>query len=141
MEQPAPKEPMGFGPIAAIIILVAYLGFEVTMLNSQRYRTEPLFIHHEFVTADQATRLCGDPGAEERQKFQANFQAVKRKALSELQSTYPQATAEELTRQLDSLAGERIGEVDAFIASNGCEHMDVWRWVKLHEVRARLNLK
>ncbi len=141
MNEPGQKQAMGFGPIAAILILVGYLGFEVTMLNAQRYRTEPLFVHHEFVTADQATLRCGDPGAEERQRFQSNLQAVERNALAELRETQPQAAAEELMRQLEALATERIDEVDAFIDANGCKHKDVWRWVKLHEVRARLNLR
>ncbi len=141
MNKTAQKETMGFGPIAALVILVGYLGFELTMLSAQKYRTEPLFVHYEFVTADQAVMRCGDPGAEERQRFQSNFQAVRRKAFADLRETNPQASQDELSRELDALATQRISEVDAFIDANGCKHKDVWRWVKLHQVRARLNLK
>ncbi len=132
---------MSLGAIAAVVIVLGYVGLELSTLHTQRYRTEPLFIFNEFVTADQATARCGDPGEEERHRFQSNFQAVKRKALVELQETQPQAATAELVRQLDALATERIGEVNQFIDNNGCEHTDVWRWVKLHEVRARLNLR
>ncbi len=141
MNQPAQKERTGFGAIAAIAILVGYLGFEVSILHTQKYRTEPLYVHNEFVTANQATLRCGDPGAEERQRFQSNFQVVRRQALKQLQETDPQAAEQELSRQLDTLATGRIDEVNRFIDANGCGHKDVWRWVKLHEVRARLSLK
>ena len=42
---------------------------------------------------------------------------------------------------LKQLRQERIQEVDLFIDENGCQDQMVWRWVKLHEVRARLNLR
>jgi hypothetical protein len=141
LNEPAPKQTSSLGAIAAIVIVVGYVGLELSTLHTQRYRTEPLFIFDEFVTADHAAQRCGEPDAEERERFQSNFQVVRRKALAELQEAKPQATAAELTSRLDSLAAERTGEVDAFIDSNGCEHTDVWRWVKLHEVRARLNLR
>lgn len=141
MSDPPQKETRSFGAIAAVVVVMGYVGLEISTLHTQRYRTEPLFVFNDFVTADQATLRCGDPGTEERQRFQSNFEAVKRRALDELKETDPQAVAAALLDQLDALAAERSGEVDAFIDTNGCEHMDVWRWVKLHEVRARLNLK
>jgi len=128
------------GVVVAAVVL-GYLGLELSALHSQRYRAEPLFVHNEFVTADQATRRCGNPGAEERQRFQSNFEAVQRKALAALQEAEPQATSKALAAELDKRSQERISEVDAFIDANGCGHTDAWRWVKLHEVRARLNLR
>ncbi|MEM0955850.1 MAG: hypothetical protein AAGI24_17045 [Pseudomonadota bacterium] len=141
MSEPAQKPSLGLGGIAVLVIVAAYVGLEFSVLHTQRYRAEPLYIHNEFVTANQATLRCGDPDPKVWQRFQSNFQGMRHRALAQLQEATPQAGADELVAQLDSAVASRVGEVNAFIDANGCKHMDVWRWVKLHEVRARLNLR
>lgn len=132
---------MKISSILAILVVLIYAGLEISTLHTQRYRTEPLFIHGQFVSADHATERCGEPEAEERARFRSNFRAVQRNALEDLQEDSPDATEESLRRRLDELAATRVMELDALIDSNGCSDPEVRRFVKLHEVRSRLNLK
>ena len=140
MNKAAENSRADWGAVAIMAIVAAYIGLEFSVLHTQRYRAEPLFIHNEFVTAHQATLRCGEPNPDVWQRFQTNFSAIRSRALQQLKENQPQSEAQELVDQLAMLADRRRSEVDAFIDTNGCKHKDVWRWVKLHEVRARLNI-
>ncbi len=132
---------MSIPSVLAIVVVIGYLVFEVSILHKQRYRMEPLFVHNEFVTANHATQRCGEPDEAERQQFLLNFKVVQRNALADLMEKTPETATVEASAELARLRTERESEVDTFIDSNGCDDKQVWRWVKLHDVRANLSLR
>ena len=132
---------MNIGTIIAVVVVIGYIAFEVSTLYQLRHRMEPLYVFDEFVTADRATAKCGAPGPEERDDFLRNFAVVERNALADLAETSPNDSTEAHSAMLEQLRNDRIQEVDLFIEENGCQDQMAWRWVKLHEVRARLNLR
>lgn len=132
---------MNPGAIAFVLIAVGYFALELFAMSRMKYRTEPLYIYEEYVTADTAAMRCSDPDSAERSDFLRNFGAVRRRAAKHLAQENPNVTSAEIATRLDSLKAARSREVIRIIDARNCSDSEVWRWAKLHEVRARLNLR
>ena len=125
----------------AALLVGAYLIFEVTHLQRFSYRMEPGYILDELVHADQAVRRCGGPSETERSRFLRNFEIMQGRALQALLEEDPTLAASEAQARLDEQIAATIQAVDAVVDEQGCKDGQVWRWQKLHSVRARLNLQ
>lgn len=123
----------------AIVAVVAYLGLEVHGLHRARESMEPASIFREFVGARRAVERCG-ADADERADFDGNFAVVAAQASADLAARNPQASDAERDAMLMQQQKAREDEVDALIVAQGCDGKDVWRLLKLHEVRSRLSL-
>lgn len=132
---------MNPGAIVFVVIAVGYFALELSTMHRLKYRTEPLYIYEEYVTADTAAMRCREPDSAERSDFLRNFGAVRRRAAKHLAEENPNESSNEISVRLDSLEAARSREVTEFIDANSCSQSEVWRWAKLHEVRARLNLR
>ena len=132
---------MRLGQVFMTIVVVAYVGLELSTLHTQRYRTEPLFQLDEYTAADTAWRSCGEGDAQERERFESNYAVIQRKAGEQLLEVDPDLTESDVTGQVESLISAQTEAINALLSEGGCEDRTVWRWVKLHEARARLNLK
>ena len=128
------------GPILAVVFVAGYIGLELYFVQKLGYRMEPLYIHNEFVSANHAVERCGSPAAEERERFLRNFSIVADRASEALEQESPETSAQGIALALTQRRAEREREIDALIEAKGCEDMELWRLVKLHEARARLNL-
>ncbi len=131
---------MKAGPILAVIFVAGYIGLEIYFVQKLGYRMEPLYIHNEFVSANYAVERCGSPAGEERERFLRNFSIVTSRASKALEEESPDKSAADIALALAERRTEREREIDALIDAKGCKDMDLWRLVKLHEIRARLNL-
>lgn len=129
------------GLLLAGLAVAGYIGFELYALERLGYRTEPLYIYTQFAAADRAVERCGGPGPDERRRFQRNLEVTRRLALDALAEQYPDEPAAALERRLDERRANRHSEVDALIESRGCASGEAWQLVKLHEIKARLNLR
>ncbi|MEM6707688.1 MAG: hypothetical protein AAF648_02770, partial [Pseudomonadota bacterium] len=125
----------------AIGLIGAYVLFEVTHLQRFAYRMEPDYILDELVRADRAVTLCGSPPDAERQKFLHNLSIVRERAQSALLSSDPSLSPESGRAQVALKIEAAASTVDDVVAGEGCTSAKVWRWIKLHEVRARLNIQ
>jgi hypothetical protein len=133
------KKPSSLAGALAIVAVVAYLGLELHGLHRARDSMEPASIFRDFVGARHAVDRCG-ADAEERAAFDSNFAVVESQALRDLAARNPQSSDAEHRVILEQQRRAREEEVDALIAREGCAGKDVWRLLKLHEVRSRLNL-
>jgi hypothetical protein len=125
-----------------LVLAVGYFGFEISNLHRLGYRMEPAFILDEFAGAHYATLLCGEPAEEESRRFAANFAHVQRRAIADRQElvTGPDGTDPSPGEWLEQQLAERREEVDVLFDTQGCAGPDMKRLLRLHEIRARLNL-
>jgi hypothetical protein len=124
-----------------VLVLIAYVAFELHVLQRSKHRTEPLFIHDRYIEARQATARCGDPDAEQRADFERNLGAVSRRARADLAEQNPGLGEADVERLLDERAAEVAATVNVLVDEKGCEDIEVWKLVKRHELRARQNLR
>jgi hypothetical protein len=131
---------MNKGVVLAVILLVGYAGFETFAVSRVGYRMEPMYIFERFVAVDRAMRVCGEPPAEMRNRFDRNRASVRRRAEEELEDENPG----EASATIDRLLAQRISDteagVDALIAERGCGDIEIFKLTKGYENRARLNL-
>jgi hypothetical protein len=126
---------------AALFFVLLYAGWEVHGLYSSRHLMEPLYIYDQFVGADRAVERCGGAEAGEREKFLRNLDSVTRDAGEDLAEKHPEEDAGAIEARLAELRQEREAEVDALIEAQGCDGKEVWTLLRLHKMRARLNLR
>ncbi len=131
---------MRLGPVLAVVFVAGYIGLELYFVQKLGYRMEPLYIHNEFVSANYAVERCASRAAEERERFLRNFSVVASRAGEALAQESPEKSAQDIALALAQRRAAREREIDALIEAKGCDDMDLWRLVKLHEARARLNL-
>ena len=128
---------MGLTGYITILVVVVYLGFELFGLHKARDRMEPGYVFNEFVGARRAAEACGVKDSQ-KAAFVRNFVAVKARALDALLAAEPDTDAAAL---LATREQAREAEVDALIAAQSCGGKEVWRLLKLHEIRSNLDLR
>ena len=128
---------MGLTGYITILVVVVYLGFELFGLHKARDRMEPGYVFNEFVGARRAAEACGVKDSQ-KAAFERNFVAVKARALDALLAAEPDTDAAAL---LATREQAREAEVDALIAAQSCGGKEVWRLLKLHEIRSNLDLR
>ena len=124
-----------------MLVLLLYMAFELHVLVRNKHRTEPLYIHDRYVEARRAVALCGDPDPQQRAAFERNLAAVSRRARADLAEQNPALDEDGVDRALAERAAAVAGTVDALVDEEGCEATEVWKLVKRHELRARVNLR
>ena len=102
-----------------------------------RDRMEPGYVFNKFVGARRAAEACGVKDSQ-KAAFERNFVAVKACALDALLAAEPDTDAAAL---LATREQAREAEVDALIAAESCGGKEVWRLLKLHEIRSNLDLR
>ena len=131
---------MNKGVIFAVVLLIAYVGFETYAVSRVGYRMEPLYIFERFVEADRAVSVCGEPPAAMREKFARNRRSVRWRAEQELLEQNPGEAGD----KIEGLLAERVlsieSGVDKLIAERGCDDLEIFKLSKGYENRARLNL-
>lgn len=136
---PRPGRPVKHLPLAAAgLIVAAYLGFELYALKRLGYRTEPLYIHDQFVAANRAAERCGDPPPQQWQRFLNNIAFSRRQALAELAA---EPGIQDPAGELAAREAAKAASIDALIDAEGCDAGVAWQLVKLHEIKARLSLR
>ena len=128
------------GTIMAVVVFVAYIGFEGWAAHKVRYRIEPLYIHDRWVEAQHALGRCAEPEPGQLEKFWRNFVSVTRNASEDLAERNPEQSADDITESLQLRAAEREQAVDAVIDAKGCANAQVKVWLRRFEIYARLNL-
>lgn len=128
---------MGITGVITIVVVIVYVGLELYGLHHARERMAPEQVFREFVGARHAMRRC-KPEVPENRDFERNFQAVSARALKALHEQMPEGEGVEV---LANLRRVREAEVDALIRAEGCEGKGVWKLLKVHEIRGRLNLR
>ncbi|MEE4330570.1 MAG: hypothetical protein V2J10_06860 [Wenzhouxiangella sp.] len=131
---------MNQGTILAIIVVVAYLAFEVFAISKVSYRTEPLYIFGRFVAVDRAMALCGAPDSQMRSRFSRNRASVRQRAERELVEGNPGESREVIDRLLAERIQQHESEVDALVEALGCDDIEIFKLKRGYENRARLNL-
>ncbi len=131
---------MKAGPALAILVLAAYIGFEIYALHRAGPRMEPAAILERFTSAQQATARCGEPAATVRADFERNYGHVRRNALEDAAEAAPDEPDATVTARIDAQIRAAQTSTDELIDAKGCEDMEVWRLLQLYEKRARLNL-
>ena len=132
---------MNRAAILWILVVLGYVGFEVSAVRHSQHLFEPLFTFDQFASIQHATQRCGGPDEEQRRRFLSNLPAVRRRAGQELAERDPQRSVEEIERMLDGRTGAREAEVDALIEERGCADSEVWKLLKLYEIRARARVR
>lgn len=131
---------MGLTGYITILVVVVYLGFELFGLHKARDRMEPGYVFNEFVGARHAVALCAD-GERRNADFERNFNAVTERAIRALAESSLDSTIEQATARVSLQQKTRESEVDALVAAEGCDGEQVWRLLKLYEIRSTLNLR
>lgn len=131
---------MRAGALLALIVVVAFLGFELYTLTRLSYRTEPLYIYDQWLRADAAFERCGSGDHSERKAFLRNLSAVRRRAADALADELPGDDDAARDLRLEQRAAQQRQAVLNVVTAGGCGDKQVWRWLKTHEQRARLNL-
>lgn len=131
---------MNQGTILAIIVLIAYLAFEVFAISRVSYRTEPLYIFGQFVAVDRAMALCGEPDSQMRSRFTRNRASVRQRAERELVDRNPDESPDTIDRLLAETIQKHEAEVDALVEELGCNDIELFKLKRGYENRAGLNL-
>jgi hypothetical protein len=132
---------MRTGPVIAVLVLAGYVGFEAWAVKRSGHLIEPANIFDQYIAIDQAAGRCGAPDEKQRKDFERNLAAVTRRARADLAESNATEPADLLDQRLRERADARRAGVDAVIDNQGCESKEIWKLVKLHEQRARLNLR
>lgn len=128
------------GTVIACLAIAGYLAFEVYGVHTQRHLMQPGYIHAQYAGAQRAMARCGDPSPEQRARFERNLAVMARRARQALAEALPGAGSDELDARVAERAAQRVAEVDARVASTGCDDRALWSLMKTYEQRARLNL-
>ncbi|MEM1436370.1 MAG: hypothetical protein AAGG11_20135 [Pseudomonadota bacterium] len=127
--------------VLTVLLVGGYLAFEATHIYRFSHRMEPAYILDEFVVADRAVELCGDVAADKRSRFLKNLDIVRRRALAELETAPdPGTEGPHAQEALVERVRQKEAEVEQHVAEHGCSDSQVWRWLKLHEIRGRLRV-
>jgi hypothetical protein len=132
---------MRTGPVIAILILAGYVGFEAWVVKRSGHLIEPLNIFDQYIAIDRAATACGALDEDQRKDFQRNLDAVTRRARDDLAQIHATEPASAIDRRLRDRADVQRASVDAVIGAGGCQSKEIWKLLKLHEQRARLNLR
>lgn len=128
------------GPILALLIVAAYLGFEIFAVTKVAYRLEPVYIFERFVAMDRAMSRCGDPAPDVQSRFTGNRDSVRQRAELELREQNPEETPQAIDRRLAEIVHSQEATVDALIDQLGCDDIEVFKLTRGYENRARLNI-
>lgn len=123
-----------------VLLIAGYIGFEATHVYRFKHRMETGYILDELVVADRAVELCGEVPEAQRERFLHNLGVMRRRALAELEAAGGSEPDAAVEPTLEARLDEKRAEVEAHVAEYGCSDSQVWRWMKLHEVRARLRV-
>lgn len=122
--------------LLGVVVVVGYFAFEVSNLHRLKYRTEPAFILNEFASAYYAVEACPVADAKQTSDFTRNYAHVRRNALKDAQAQ--ETSAEETVSRIIDGAKATVNEL---LLVDGCNGTELKRLQKLHQVRARLNLR
>ncbi|MEL7537040.1 MAG: hypothetical protein AAFM91_08305 [Pseudomonadota bacterium] len=131
---------MNFGGIAFVVIIVAFIGFEMHAASRNSYRMEPEHVFGQFASADRAVSECKTPQLDRLAKFKRNYGYARNRAYAALAAKNPEASPQEVDDMVTVAQQVVHREVDALIAEKGCEDIEVWKLLKRFENLARLNL-
>jgi hypothetical protein len=131
---------MSKGTLVALLVVLAYVGFEGYAIHKLGYRMEGPYIHDHFVSAYRALNACGTAEDGQREKFLRNLASIRERASRELAEKQPEASREEVDRMLSTRATIREQEVDALVNAGGCTDKEVWKLLKRFEIYAGWNL-
>ncbi|MEM1080376.1 MAG: hypothetical protein AAGH65_02230 [Pseudomonadota bacterium] len=131
---------MNAGTVLFLLIVVAYLGFEVWAVSKVGYRMEPVYIFERFVAVDRAMTRCGQPDAAMKTDFDRNRASVRQRAERELAEQGGDTNPAMIHQTLTDALRAQEAEVDALIDAVGCDDIELFKLMKGYENRARLNL-
>ena len=128
------------GPILAVLVVAAYLGFEIFAVTKVAYRVEPVYIFERFVAMDRAMSRCGKPAPDVQSRFTRNRRSVRQRAELELGEENPEKTPQAIERMLAETVQSQEERVDALIDQLGCDDIEIFKLTRSYENRARLNI-
>lgn len=131
---------MNKGGLLAAVIVVGYLGFEVYTVQKARHRMEAPYIFSQFVVANSAVVTCRQAKGAQYEKFLANFERVRARAIKELGEAHPDADAQDIDRMLRKRVRDNELAASNLINEKGCDDIEVWKKLRQFENFAKLNL-
>lgn len=129
------------GALIAGVVVVGYIAFEVYALYHNRDRADPVNIYDQFITARHAVARCGDPPADQLDRFSENLHAVTIRATRTLKERNPQASSDEIDDMVAAISEQRAQEIDALVAAQGCSAPQIKTNLKRFEIKARLRAR
>jgi hypothetical protein len=124
-------------PALTILVVLGYLGFEVSALYQARERMDAVSIFDSFVKAGRAHAACGVPDARQRGHFEASLDQATGRAVRKLAERNPGLDAAGLARLIGERRRAREAETDALIAAAGCAGREVAMLVRQYAIWAR----
>lgn len=127
--------------VLLLVIVLGYLAFEVHVVSRNAYRTEPVFIFGEFITASQAIRRCGPLKPVDVEQFETNYRYARWRASNAISEDRPAESPAAVEATLEAREAEGRQRVDALVADLGCEDIELRKLRKRYENFARLTLR
>ena len=119
-----------------ILIVIAYVGFEVWAVSKSSYRLERDFIYGQHVGAAYAVSVCSIDKSENGARFERNVAYAKQRARDPLLET---SSEDEVAAALAKVEADARAEVDAIVAEKGCDDIEVWKLSRRFDLLARQN--
>ncbi|MEM1262914.1 MAG: hypothetical protein AAGH76_11005 [Pseudomonadota bacterium] len=131
---------MKFGPVIFVVVFGGYIGMEMYAAKRNAYRMKPDHIHEQFVVSSTAVARCGAEQDAPHEKFKRNFTYARGRAVEMLTSDNPELDAAAIEAKLEARVTAAIASVDAAIAEQGCEHIELWKLKRRYSNLAEMNL-
>ncbi|MFK8016711.1 MAG: hypothetical protein AB8G17_14855 [Gammaproteobacteria bacterium] len=131
---------MNAGSIAAIVVVVGYIGFEVYAVKRSGFRMEPGYILGQFASAARGAELCATPNADQQERFARNYATTRWRAERALAAQNPTHSTAQINTEISAQIAEYYATVDTLVETNGCAGGEAWKLVKHFDNLSRLNL-
>lgn len=125
---------MNTGTILAVMVVVAYLGFEAVAAYKASHRMEPAYIHNLLVETHNAVEICNSDVSALRERFERTLSRATNAFERSLLDITPNAKPEEIVSQIIEQRSQAQSRVTQSLAEAGCDS----RQMKDHLIRYRI---
>ena len=127
---------MSRGSLIAVVVVLAYVGFEAYAVHKVSYRMEPAYIHNMLIEARQAMRLCRDGGGELEDRFDSTLSRVSQQYREQIAEERPKLDSAGIERVVSARTRAASDAIDALQSAKGCTHQEMKNHFKRYEIYA-----
>lgn len=128
---------MNTGTILAIVVLLAYLGFEAVAFYKVSHRMEPAYIHNLLVETKAAVDICNTDVSALHERFERTLSRATNTLKKNLAENIADANSQDIENQIIEHISQAQGRARQSLATTGCESQQMKDYAAKYRIYAK----